>query len=54
MVAKHLRAQPAAGGDAEAVRSALFSAVEEATAHQKHPALPCTQNARCGERGGVR
>ena len=38
-VAEHLRAQPAAGGDAEAVRSTLSSAVEEAATHQKRPAL---------------
>ena len=40
-VAEHLRAQPAAGGDAEAVRSALSAAEEEATTHQKRPALRC-------------
>ena len=40
-VAEHLRAQPAAGGDAEAVRSALSVAEEEATTHQKRPALRC-------------
>ena len=38
-VAEHLRAQPVAGGDAEAVRSALASAVEEVATHQKRPAL---------------
>ena len=44
-VAGHMGAQPAAGGDAEAVRSALFAAVEEATPHKKRPALRCACGA---------
>ena len=40
-VAEHLCAQPAAGGGAGAVLSALSAAVEEAATHQKRPALPC-------------
>ena len=35
--AKHLRAQPAACGDAEPVRLALAAAIEEAATYQKRP-----------------
>jgi len=38
-LAKNLRAQPAAGGDAEAVRLTLPAAVQEAATHQECPAL---------------
>ena len=38
-VAEHLCAQPAAGGDAEAVRSARSATLEEAVTHQKRSAL---------------
>ena len=41
VMAEHLCAQPAAGGDAGAVRSALSAAVVEAATHQKRPALRC-------------
>ena len=40
-VAEHLCAQPAAGGGAEAIRSTLSAAIEEAATHQKRPALRC-------------
>ena len=51
LVAAHLRAQPVAGGDAEAVSSTLSSAVKEATIHQKHPAL--WRACRVGDRRAV-
>ena len=51
LVAAHLRAQPVAGGDAEAVSSTLSSAVKEATIHQKHPAL--WHACRVGDRRAV-
>ena len=38
-LAKHLRAQPAAGGDAQAVRRTLPAAIEETTTDQKRPAF---------------
>ena len=38
-MAKHLRAQPAAGGNAEAVRLALPTTIQEAATHQKRPAF---------------
>ena len=37
-VAERLHAQVAAGGNAEAARSALSATVEESTTHQKRPA----------------
>ena len=50
-VAVYLHAQPAAAGDAEAVGSALSSAVEGAIAHQKRYALRCACGV--GDMGAV-
>ncbi len=36
---KYLRAQPASGGDAEAVRRALATAVQQPAVHQERPTL---------------
>ena len=50
-LAEHLLEQPAAGGDAEAVRSALPAAVEKATTHKKRPDHWCVRWV--GEPGAV-
>jgi hypothetical protein len=45
-LAKHLRTQAAAGGDAEAVYLTLSATIQESKMYQEHPALPSRRAGR--------
>jgi hypothetical protein len=45
-LAKHLCAQAAACGDAEAVRLTLSATIQESKTYQEHPALPSRRSGR--------